>query len=121
MADEYKLTIRSKLTNGGHSVGWFNNQLSVTQTAEGISSGVQTVGTSAENITTGDITTPGYLHLKNLDTTNYVEFGADNTGFVAVGKLKAGEEAVFRVAASTTIQLKADTASCNVAFQLLED
>jgi len=121
MADEYKLTIKSKLNNGGYKVDWSNGQLSVTQSAEGAASGVQAVGTSAENIAGGDVTTPGYLHLKNLDSTNYVEFGKDNTGFVAVGKLEAGEEAVFRVADSSTIQLKANTASCNVAYLLLED
>ena len=121
MADEFKLTIRSKHSNAGYKSDWFNSQLSITQNSAGVASGVQSVGTTAENISSGDITTPGYLHLKNLDTTNFVEFGVDNTGFVAVGKLEAGEEAVFRVADATTIQLKADTASCNVAYQLLED
>jgi len=38
-----------------------------------------------------------------------------------VGKLEAGEEAVFRVADSTTIQLKANTAACDVMYLLLED
>jgi len=121
MANEITLTIKDRVSNSGYKTDWANGQNSITQTAQGAASGIQAVGTSAENIAGGDVSTPGILFLKNLDGTNFVEFGKDNTGFVAVGKLEAGEEAVFRVADSTTIQLKADTAACDVMYLLLED
>lgn len=121
MAGELKITIIGKLNNGGYKVDWSNGQKSIDQSAVGAASGVQSVGTSAENIDGGDVSTPGYLFLKNLDSTNFVEFGVDSSGFVKVGKIEAGEEACFRVAASTTVQLKADTATCKVAYILTED
>ena len=121
MADEIKLTIKGKVTNGEYKTDWSFSQFSVDQAASGAASGVQSVGTSAENIAGGDVSTPGYLFLKNIDGTNYVDVGVDNTGFVAMAKLKAGEQACFRVAGSTTIQLKANTATCKVQYLLLED
>lgn len=120
MAGEIKVTIQGKLNNGGYKSDFNNGQNSITQSTVGAAQGIQTVGTSAENIAGGDVGTPGYLFLKNLDSTNFVEIGVDNTGFVEMGKLTAGQEACFPVADSTTIQLKADTASCKVAFLLLE-
>ena len=121
MADEIKITIKGKVTNGEYKTDWNFSQFSVNQAASGAASGVQSIGTSAENIAVGDVSTAGYLFIKNLDATNYVDIGKDNTGFVAVGKLKAGEMCCFRVAGSTTIQLKADTAACKVQYLLLED
>lgn len=121
MADEIKITVKATAENGGFKSAWAFGQFSVDQAAVGAASGVQAVGTSAENIAGGDVSTPGYLFLKNLDATNFVDIGKDNTGFVAVGRMEPGETACFRVSASTTIQLKADTASCNVQYLLLED
>lgn len=122
MADEIKLTVKGKVANGSYKTDWNLGQLSITQSAVGAASGVQAIGTSAENIAGGDVSTPGYLFLKNLDSTNFVEVGKDvSASFEKLIKLQPGEEAVFRVADSTTIQLKADTAACDVMYLLLED
>lgn len=121
MADEIKITIKGRVENGNYKTEWSFGQVNIDQAAQGASSGIQSIGTSAENITVGDVSTAGYLFLRNLDSTNFVEFGKDNTGFVNVGKLKPGEMCCFRVAASTTVQLKADTAACDVMYLLLED
>jgi hypothetical protein len=120
MAGEIKITIQAILNNGGYKSTFSNGQNSITQATVGAAQGIQAVGTSAENIDGGDVGTPGYLLLKNLDSANYVEVGIDNTGFVAMAKLAAGEEACLPVADSTTIQLKANTASCKVAYLLME-
>lgn len=52
---------------------------------------IQAVGTSAEAIAFGDVV-PGYLYFKNLDSTNYVDLGIENTAVTPVViRLKAGE------------------------------
>lgn len=122
MANEISLTIKGRVTNGSFKQEWSFGQLSIDQAAVGAAAGVQAVGTSAEDLTTGDVSTPGYLFLYNLDSTNYVEVGKTvSASFEELIKLEAGEMCCFRVAASTTIRLQANTASCNVQYLLLED
>ena len=58
--------------------------------------------------------------MKNLDSTNYVEFGVDNTGFVACGKIRPGKQAMFEIADSTTLQLRANTSACDVQYLVLD-
>jgi hypothetical protein len=79
----------------------------------------QTIGTSAEALDIGDITTPGYIIIKNLDATNYVTIRMGSTGADVV-KLKAGEFALFRLASTNPFAL-ANTGACQVLFALIED
>lgn len=52
---------------------------------------IQTIGTSAEAISLGDVG-PGYIFFRNLDGTNYVDLGVENTAVTPVViRLKAGE------------------------------
>ena len=72
------------------------------------------------NLVLGDVAggTPGYVLLRNLDGTNFVQFGADADA--PFGKLKAGEAALLRVVAAP-ISIKADTAACAVEYWVLAD
>jgi hypothetical protein len=79
----------------------------------------QNVGTSAEALDIGDITTPGYLAIKNLDATNYVTVRMGSTGADVV-KLKAGEFALFRLASTNPFVL-ANTSACQILYCLVED
>lgn len=122
MADEIKLTIKSKTENGGYKSEWSFGQINIDQSAVGAASGVQSVATSAEDLVVGDVSTPGYLFLYNLDSTNFVEVGKTvSASFEELVKLQPGEMCCFRVADSTTIRLQADTAACKVQYLLLED
>lgn len=80
---------------------------------------VQAIGTSAEAIDIGDITTCGYCWLRNLDPTNFVTIRMGASGADVI-KLKAGEVALFRLAASTPHAI-ADTGTCNLEILILED
>lgn len=83
--------------------------------------GTQSIGTTAELLGKGEIGTPGFLIVKNLDATNYVEFEKATFSTTAgTVKLKAGESACFRVA-SSTIYACANTAACVVSYLLIED
>ena len=84
--------------------------------------GVVSVGTSTHQaLATTTITTPGFLYVKNLDATNYIQVGADSSGtFVPYTKLKAGESFVFRPATSA-LYAKANTAAAQLQFKLFDD
>ena len=93
--------------------------LSVTVSGTDYVKMTQTIGfAAAEAINLGDITTPGYILISNLDTTNYVTL-RDGAGGADVVKLKAGEAALFRVGASALYAL-ANTAACVVEYLLIE-
>ncbi len=118
MADELSLIVNLSFSKGGAKV---TKQVSksVTVTGDAFTHGVQTIGTAEEEIAQGaDLGTPGYMLIINLDSTNYVEIGS-TTG-VYDTKLKAGEFALYRHN-SATVYGKANTASCNVEYCLIED
>lgn len=108
------------MTNGYYSPGILSvNNLSVDQAAAGAAAGVQNIGTSEETLSAGDLTTKGWLFIRNLDGTNYVQVGF-STGVYGI-RLEAGEPAVFRTEPAATVYLKANTAACDIQYQWLED
>lgn len=81
---------------------------------------VQIVGTSAEAIVVGDVTTVGYVMLKNMDATNFVEIALDSAVSTQVfAKLLAGDFAIFP-AKTATMYAKADTANVNLLVTAIE-
>jgi uncharacterized protein YaiE (UPF0345 family) len=72
--------------------------------------GYVTVGTTEESTAFPELSTLGFLFMKNLDTTNYIQWGF-STG-VYGGRLKPGETALFRLEPGVTLYLKANTAAC---------
>ena len=80
----------------------------------------QSVGTSEEAITLGDISAGGYVMAINRDSTNFVKIRS-GTGATDLIRLKAGEVALFRLDTGATAPFAiADTAACEVEFFLIE-
>lgn len=79
---------------------------------------VAAIGTSDEVLPLGDISTIGWVYLKNLDATNYVTVGSD--GILYPLKLKPGEFFLGRWNAAA-IHVKANTAPCNLESIILPD
>jgi hypothetical protein len=79
----------------------------------------QTVGTSAEALEIGDMTTPGFCLFHNTDSTNYVEIrdGAEGADLI---KLKAGEVAMCRLATATPYGI-ANTAAVELRYMMVEN
>jgi len=96
--------------------------VSITQTVVGGGNpGTITIATSEADIALG-LTTPGWCIIENLDGTNYFELGPKSAGaMVPFLKLKPGEFAAFRVAASVTFRAKANTASVKARIRAYED
>jgi len=118
MANELVLGVTISFSKGGAT---YRDSItkSITITGDTYTSGVQSVGTSEEELPQGaDLGTPGFVVVQNLDATNYVEIG-HTTGVYGV-KCKAGEPAVFRLD-GTTLYAKANTAACLVKYTIFED
>jgi len=123
MANELTLNIFHKIEKGSHKPGdvFLSQTIDVTNIGE--ASGIVDVGTSAETLSTGDITggQEGVLLVQNLDATNFVKLGPDSSGLVDFAKIKAGEMFCIRVAPSTTVKIVADTSACKVWYRWLAD
>jgi hypothetical protein len=110
MADEIRiktqLTVKNGFVDQSDNVNYTANQTA----AGGPTPGYVTIGTSEETVAFGELGTKGWLWMRNLDATNFVEWGFA-TG-VYGGKMLAGESAgPFRMNA-TSVYLKSDTGAC---------
>lgn len=122
MANEITLGVTMTVTNGYYRLARNISQSFNQATPGGGNPGIVSVSTTAGNLSFTGMTQRGYTFVHNLDTTNYIELGIDDSGtFVPVIKLKAGEFALFRWTASQTIQARANTATCRVQIDTLED
>ena len=81
---------------------------------------VQIIGTAAEAISLGDVSTIGYIFLKNMDATNFVQIALDSGVSTAIfAKLLAGDITLVK-AATATLYAKADTANVNLLVAATE-
>lgn len=121
MANELALTVSfsytpstsgmSKLSPPGYSK-------TVTMSTQRYTQGVQRIAAGTEALLdTGDIPYVGYLLIKNIDPTNYVELNQDALSTAFTIRLKAGEFALFRVGDGTGNGIYAQA---NIAQVLLE-
>lgn len=120
MADELTMTLTMTYKNGNAADSVAAGALKYSQVNQLIASGIQSIGTSAENLGTGDVgTTGGWLWMRNLSSVNYVTFGADDSGTQKTcGRLPAGHQCLFFLEAGTTLKLTANTAAVNVQYKL---
>lgn len=121
MADEISVKPYIRLLNGNGKLTISPGTSTYDQTAPGYYHNVSSVGTSEENIGTfGDVATEGWCYMRNLDATNYVQWGF-STG-VYGGRAEAGETVgPFRMEPALTLYLKANTAACLLEVLVLED
>ncbi len=125
MADEIKIRISLNVTNGDFLENYAPGQIDVDQAAIGRYGGVQIIGTTEEILDFGDVSTAGYLFLRNLDATNYLEYGPESAGsgaaMVILGKLKPGEPALLRLSPGVVMRAKANTAAVKLDIRLFEN
>lgn len=123
MANEITITLKGTVVNGYLRTEFNPGALQFTQTTVGGHFPIVSVGTSEEDLDTGDvgIANAGFMCMRNLDTTNYVTYGPKSAGaMVAFGRIKAGEIAMFRWEPSITLRWLANTAACKVQVWLLQ-
>ncbi len=123
MADEITVLCKLKVKNGTLDLNYTSGSVQFDQAAaRGGNPGTVNIGTSDEALALGDITTPGWCYMINLDATNYVDIGPEDTGaIVPFLRLEPGEPALMRLSPSVTVRGQANTAACNVYVAVLED
>lgn len=125
MADE--ITVSASLSVDKHTQAFIADfsadALLVDMSGEIVGAGIIQVGTTKENLPLpADLTTPGWLYLRNLEAEggNYVSFGVDAD--TPCGEMKGQEPALFRIARGlANVSLKADTAAVTLGYLILED
>jgi hypothetical protein len=120
MANEIVLTGGLNVTKSGVTVS-ANGSKTIDMSGDQLLGNVQIIGTVTEALSFVDVVTIGYVYVKNLDTTNFIEIGLVTavTSGNALITLKAGEFAVFPTR-QTVIYAKADTAPCNLQIVMTE-
>jgi hypothetical protein len=117
MANELVLSSNGNYSNTGDTASPIPMSMTITVGSRLKVYGTQLIGTSEEVLIKGEITTIGMVRVKNLDATNYVQFGSATT--VYCPKVKAGEWAVFRIDA-TNCYAKSNTAACYCYYEIWE-
>lgn len=121
MASEITLNFGFSVVKSNLRQAVVSHNLVVDLTGSRFVANVQDVGTSHEALVVGDLSTAGYIWIKNLDPTNYVEIGILDSGtFYPTCKLKALREALFP-AAVVALYAKANTSPCKLQYQFFED
>ena len=113
MANEIQLTAGLSHNRSGTTAAG-QTSVAITQSGSTRIANVQTIGTTSEAISLGDVT-PRYAYFKNLDSTNFVYIGYQTacTSANAFLKLLPGEAAACPLAQSVLYAL-ADTANVNL-------
>lgn len=120
MADEITVSMSMAVSNGNLSFSRNVGSKSFDQAAVGgPTPAMLTIGTIEESVAFSELTTVGWVLMENLDSTNYVEWGFSSGTYG--GRMEAGESALFRLNPSTTLYMRANTASCAVTVYALED
>lgn len=123
MANELRITTAITYANGSAADTVASSVLNVTQATLMEHATIVSVGTSEEDMPIGDVGTMGWLWMKNLDPANYVTWGPKSAGnMVAMGRLEAGEFAMFRMDQTPAVlRWAANTAAVKVQMKLFAD
>jgi hypothetical protein len=118
MSDEIHVTATLSVLKNTLKDSFFKD-LYITMSGTDAFHGTQTIGTSVEALSIGDITTPGWMLIFNNDEDNYITI-RNGSGGADVVKIGAQECALFRLATTTPYAI-ANTAACQVEYLLIED
>lgn len=121
MADEITIISGLSVTKTNLTATIPTTSASVDLTGTRFIRNCQTVGTTYEAITVGDLGSAGWCYIKNTDATNYVEFGLEVTGaFYPFVKILAGETAGPMKLSTLSIFGRANTGAVVADIFILE-
>ncbi len=119
MAGELKINIEFIYSKSGVDVDWYEKS-SFTVSGDQLLQNIQTIGTSEEAILLGDVAAGGYVMMKNLDDTNFVEI-RQGTGKDDLIRLEPSDVTVFRLTDDATAPYAiADTGDCDVRYIVID-
>lgn len=120
VANAIQVTLGLKYANGSLVDAVQSFTTGVTQNNQEEDAPTVTIPTTAGGtvVSFPDLTTLGWLYMRNLDSANYVTFGPTATGaLVPFGRMQAGEPAVLRLEPGISLRLLANTAPVKVQFK----
>lgn len=117
MANEISITLTLQGTKNGIT---FEQSVNLLRDMAGdeMCQNVQIVGTSAETLHFGDAASPGYVFLKNLDATHYIDLYAVS-GETPFARLAAGDITLIK-SGEQSMLAKANTAACKLLVFVIE-
>lgn len=119
MANEIRVNLQFDVNKGSFTDSFPIPSRLYTQTGEGGGNpGTISVGTSEETLSFSELGTEGWLCFKNLDPTNYVQWGFATTAYG--GRISPGGFGIFELEPSTTLYLKANAAACKMQIKCFE-
>lgn len=118
MANELTISASMKFVKGNKSVSNSKSGVQVDIAGNNFLWQTQVIGTSAEAFNLGEIASPGYILIRNCDSTNFMKVRAGSGGADVV-KIKPGKFALFELATATPYGI-ADTAPVEAEFTLIE-
>ena len=118
MANELTISASLKYQKGDRKLDVAKSGVQIDVTGTDFIQKTQTVGTSVEDLDLGDIGTPGYMFVRNLDATNFVSIRHGASGDNVV-KVRSGGIALFELA-SNDPQAIADTAAVEIEYTIIE-
>jgi len=119
MSDELRLSASINFSKGSALI---NRAMTVTLdvTGDAYCAAVQNIGTSPEQVVQmSEVGDPGYLLVKNLDSTNYVELSCESGATDWTVKIPAGGIALFRPGGNT-VYGKANTSAVTIEYVWIE-
>lgn len=120
MANEITVTCNLSASKGGATLQPGSQSKSLTMAGEDMICNPVTIGTSAEALSFGEITgAPAAVLLRNLDSTNYIEFALTSDMHDVFCTLRAGVPNVISPG-SATIYARAHTAACRLLVAAVE-
>lgn len=139
MANEARITTSLYISKNNLQYNSLPTSFVATVTGvNGPSPGAINVPVTGVNVDFSALSTLGLCRIMNLDSTNFVEWGAwDGIEFIPLGEILAGESYVIRLARAlklggdyatgtgttgtgNALRLKADTAACKVVVEAFE-
>jgi len=116
---ELELRIGAHFKKGGVEID-FDFYKEITVTGEVGYRNVQTIGFAAEEavVLPGDAAAPGYIVLRNMDATNFIEVGVTTTVYNI--KLEPARPVAIFPIDGTTLFAKADTGNCELEIVVIE-
>ena len=111
MANEISLALSLRVSNGNADESFSATGLRFDQSTQGSAGGIIEIGTSAETIALGDVTTAGFAAFRNLSTatagTAYIAIGSyDGTNIQELAALRRGQPAVLPLVSDVTLAAK---------------
>ena len=119
MAGEISASASLSVSNGNLQFSKSAGGAAIDQTtAGGPAGGAVIIGITEEGVSFNDLTNEGWAIITNDDATNFVDIGF-STGVYGI-RILAGEFAMMRMKPGSVFYCLADTASCQLTFNVLD-